>query len=308
MIVSFDADFLVDWQGGGFSKGYSKSRVPKNGKMSKHYQFEANMSLTGANADVRIPLKPSIQKLALLKIYEYISGENVNVKLEDKLDAKIKKLASDLKKSSGKGVFITGISDVNAQLIALKINHLINSKVININKLSLIRNGNDTKVDKVVTDVINKSVDGLIMCGVNPSYSLPNSNVFNEALKSLELSVSFSMNNTETAMLSKWVAATPHYLESWGDLEIKSGNYSLIQPTIKPLFDTKQFQEVLLNWIDSNDSYYDYLKLYWNNRILKGLSWNQALHDGVYNLKSVNPSQYINVSLGNRINELKKFC
>ena len=305
MIVSFDADFLVDWQGGGFSKGYSKSRVPKNGKMSKHYQFEANMSLTGANADVRIPLKPSIQKLALLKIYEYISGENVNVKLEDKLDAKIKKLASDLKKSSGKGVFITGISDVNAQLIALKINHLINSKVININKLSLIRNGNDTKVDKVVTDVINKSVDGLIMCGVNPSYSLPNSNVFNEALKSLELSVSFSMNNTETAMLSKWVAATPHYLESWGDLEIKSGNYSLIQPTIKPLFDTKQFQDVLLNWIDSNDSYYDYLKLYWNNRILKGLSWNQALHDGVYNLKSVNPSQYINVSLGNRINELK---
>ena len=228
MIVSFDADFLVDWQGGGFSKGYSKSRVPKNGKMSKHYQFEANMSLTGANADVRIPLKPSIQKLALLKIYEYISGENVNVELEDELDAKIKKLASDLKKSSGKGVFITGISDVNAQLIALKINHLINSKVININKLSLIRNGNDTKVDKVVTDVINKSVDGLIMCGVNPSYSLPNSNVFNEALKSLELSVSFSMNNTETAMLSKWVAATPHYLESWGDLEIKSGNYSLI--------------------------------------------------------------------------------
>ena len=74
VIVSLAADFLGDWQGGGFSKGYAKNRVPKNGKMSKHYQIEANMSLSGANADVRIPLKPSNQIKALLKIYENLSG------------------------------------------------------------------------------------------------------------------------------------------------------------------------------------------------------------------------------------------
>ncbi|MDB0042767.1 TAT-variant-translocated molybdopterin oxidoreductase, partial [Flavobacteriaceae bacterium] len=45
VIVSLSADFLGDWQGGGFSKGYAKTRVPKNGKMSKHFQLEANMSL-----------------------------------------------------------------------------------------------------------------------------------------------------------------------------------------------------------------------------------------------------------------------
>ena len=39
VIVSLAADFLGDWQGGGFSKGYAKNRVPKNGKMSKHYQI-----------------------------------------------------------------------------------------------------------------------------------------------------------------------------------------------------------------------------------------------------------------------------
>ena len=75
------------------------------------------------------------------------------------------------------------------------------------------------------------------MAGVNPSYTLPDSKKFNDALKSIDFTVSFSMNNNETAKLSKWVAATPHYLESWGDVEIKSGNYSLVQPTIKPLFD-----------------------------------------------------------------------
>src|SRR5690606_13438285 len=42
-IVSVAADILGDWQGGGFDAGYSQSRVPVNGKMSRHIQFEANM-------------------------------------------------------------------------------------------------------------------------------------------------------------------------------------------------------------------------------------------------------------------------
>src|SRR5690606_8497977 len=36
VIVSFGADFLSNWQGGGYDAGYAKGRVPKNGKMSKH--------------------------------------------------------------------------------------------------------------------------------------------------------------------------------------------------------------------------------------------------------------------------------
>ena len=282
VIVSLSADFLGDWQGGGFSKGYAKTRVPKNGKMSKHFQLEANMSLSGANADNRIPLKPSLQNKALLKIYDYISGENSGVSLDVDLDKKLKSISNSLLKSNGKGIFITGIDDVGAQLIALKINHLIKSNVINVQKLNYTSLGDDKKVSKLVKELSNNNIDGLIMVGVNPSYTFPNSEQFNESLKSLDLSVLFSMNNTETAKLSKWVAATPHYLESWGDVEIKSGNYSLVQPTIKPLFDTAQFQDVLLNWSGSSNSFYDELKSNWNKNVLNGLSWNQALHDGVF--------------------------
>ena len=282
VIVSLSADFLGDWQGGGFSKGYAKTRVPKNGKMSKHFQLEANMSLSGANADNRIPLKPSLQNKALLKIYDYISGENSGVSVDIDLDKKLKSISNSLLKSNGKGVFITGIDDVGAQLIALKINHLIKSNVINVQKLNYTSLGDDKKVSKFVKELSNNNIDGLIMVGVNPSYTFPKSEQFNKSLKSLDLSVSFSMNNTETAKLSKWVAATPHYLESWGDVEIKSGNYSLVQPTIKPLFDTTQFQDVLLNWSGSSNSFYDELKSNWNKNILNGSSWNQALHDGVF--------------------------
>jgi molybdopterin-containing oxidoreductase family iron-sulfur binding subunit len=282
VIVSLAADFLGDWQGGGFSKGYAKNRVPKNGKMSKHYQIEANMSLSGANADVRIPLKPSTQIKALLKIYENISGENTGIVLEDKLDSNLKIISDSLIDAGNSGVFITGIDDVNAQLIALKINMLIKSRVLNTSKLNLTRQGNDNKVSSFINDLIDKKVDGLIMAGVNPSYTMPDSKKFNDALKSIDFTVSFSMNNNETAKLSKWVAATPHYLESWGDVEIKSGNYSLVQPTIKPLFDTLQFQDVLLGWLESPISYYDEIKNNWKNIVLIGSSWNQALHDGTY--------------------------
>jgi molybdopterin-containing oxidoreductase family iron-sulfur binding subunit len=113
------------------------------------------------------------------------------------------------------------------------------------------------------------------------------------------------MNNNETAKLSKWVAATPHYLESWGDVEIKSGNYSLVQPTIKPLFDTLQFQDVLLKWLGSTNSFYDELKSNWNISILNGSSWNQALHDGIYlNKKSRKNLIYINKDLSKNIKNL----
>src|SRR5690606_41084695 len=47
--------------------------------ISKHIQIEANMSLSGANADKRIPLTVSEQKLALGKIYNIITGNGVSV-------------------------------------------------------------------------------------------------------------------------------------------------------------------------------------------------------------------------------------
>jgi molybdopterin-containing oxidoreductase family iron-sulfur binding subunit len=47
LIVSVGADFL-GWQGGGYDSGYAKGRIPQNRKMSRHFQLEANMTLSGA--------------------------------------------------------------------------------------------------------------------------------------------------------------------------------------------------------------------------------------------------------------------
>ncbi|MFV9552354.1 TAT-variant-translocated molybdopterin oxidoreductase [Algibacter sp. PT7-4] len=281
-IVSVGADFLGDWQGGGFDSGYSKNRVPDHGKMSRHVQFESNMSLTGANADKRVPLTPTEQKIALAKLYSYVVGGSVSGTLPEHIEDAVKKAASQLKKAGSKGVVVTGIQDVNAQTVALEINEALGSKAFD--KLTPIktRQGSDTAVARLVGDMKAGRIGALIMSGVNPMYTLPNASDFAEGLKKVELSVAFSMKVDETSSQTQYIAAAPHYLESWGDVEIKKGHYALTQPTIRPLFDTRQFQEALLKWNANDVSYHNYIKDTWGTGVLAGGSFNKALHDGVF--------------------------
>ena len=237
-IVSVGADFLGDWQGGGFDSGYAKGRVPKNGKMSRHIQFESNMSLSGANADKRVPLTPSQQKQVLAKLYSMVVGGSMSTDLPEHINQAVQKAASELKKAGSNGVLVTGIQDVNAQTVALAINESLGSKAFDPDTPILTRQGNNAAVSKLVTDMNAGKVGGIIMSGVNPMYTLPNASDFAEGLKKTELSVAFSMKADETASVTQYIAAAPHYLESWGDVELMKGHYSLMQPAIRPLFDT----------------------------------------------------------------------
>jgi len=281
-IVSIGADFLGDWQGGGFDSGYSKNRIPQNGKMSRHIQFESNMSLTGANADKRVPLTPSQQKLALAKLYSYVVGGSVSGSLPEGIDKAVKSAANQLKKAGSDAVVVTGIQDVNAQTVALEINAFLNSKAFDASTPIKTRQGNDNDVKALIADMKSGKVGAIIMSGVNPLYTLPNASDFAEGLKKTELSIAFSLKADETASETQYIAAAPHYLESWGDVEIKKGHYALTQPTIRPLFNTRQFQEALLKWNGNDMSYHDYIKDAWGSTILGGSSFNQAIHDGIF--------------------------
>ena len=281
-IVSVGADFLGDWQGGGFDSGYSKNRVPDHGKMSRHIQFESNLSLTGANADKRIPLTPTQQKVALAKLHSYVVGGSVAGSLPENIEDGVKKAASQLKKAGSNAVVVTGIQDVNAQTVVLEINEALNSKAFDSKTPIKTRQGSDKAVAQLVTDMKAGKVGAIIMSGVNPMYTLPNAADFAEGLSKTELSIAFSMKVDESSSLTQYLAAAPHYLESWGDVEIKKGHYALTQPTIRPLFDTRQFQDALLKWTENDQSYHDYIKDAWGTTILGGSSFNKALHDGVY--------------------------
>ncbi|MCJ7465962.1 MAG: TAT-variant-translocated molybdopterin oxidoreductase, partial [Maribacter sp.] len=290
-IVSFGADFLADWQGGGYDSGYSKGRIPKDGKMSRHIQFEANMSLTGANADKRVPLTPMQQKIALAQLYAKLNGVNVGGELPEYAQRAIESAASQIRKNTSAAVVVTGIDDVNAQAVVLAINEMLGSKAFDAKFPRYTRQGQVGAVNSLIADMKAGKVGALIIDGVNPMYSLPNATDFKEGIEKVDLSVAFSTNWNETTEVTNYAAAANHYLESWGDAQLKKGYYSLMQPTIRELFDTRQFQGALLQWLGSTTTYFEYIKETWNSTILNGSSWNQALHDGVFTASGISMFQ-----------------
>ncbi len=275
VIVSVGADFIGDWQGGGYEASYAQGRIPKNGKMSKHIQFEANMTLSGANADVRVPATPSQQ----MEILKALTGGSASGLPENIAEA-VNKAKAQLKKAGSNGVVITGLPNVAAQTMALDCNE--GSEVMDTEKPRMTAMGNTADVANVMNGVANGSVKGMITVGVNPVYSFPSA-AFAEGYQNLEMSLAFAMKADETASLAQMVAATPHYLEAWGDVQMKKGSFSITQPTIRPLFNTRQFQDALLKWTDNPSSYYDYIKETWTPVLAgSGTSFNKAVQDGVF--------------------------
>ena len=284
-IVSFGADFLGDFHGG-LEKQFIAGRKPETGHMSYHVQFESNMSLTGANSDKRVVVKPSDQIFALLNVYNAITGENVPSQATS-IDAQVNDAVKALNKAGSKAVVLTGLNDKNAQLIALAINKALNSEIIDTVNTLNIRQGNDVEVAQLISDMKAGKVAGLISYNVDPLYSLSNSSGFSEGLKKVTLSVALSTENNETVNASNFALPTPHFLESWGDTQFDSVTYGLMQPTIQPLFNTRQVQDTLLKWSGNSTSYYDYLKTFATTNVLGGSSWNKALHNGFFTREAV---------------------
>ena len=283
VIVGVGADFLGDWQGGNFGPGYAKGRKPKNGKMSRHIQFESNMTLTGGNADKRVIVKPSEQLQVISKLYEAIEN-GANPGGSTPIDDAVAKAVSQIKKAGNKALVVCGLQDENAQLLTLAINHALQSVAIDVVSTKNTRQGDMKKVNQLVKDMASGAVGALFIANSNPVYTLAKGSDFAEAMKKVSLSLTFSMSANQTTEVSQYVIASPHYLESWGDLEIKKGSYSLMQPTIQPLFKTRQLEDSLLTWMGSEHTFYDYMKNHWQSNVLGGRSWNKTLQDGTFSV------------------------
>lgn len=115
LVVSFNADFLGDFNGASLETSYAAARVPGD-KMLRHVQIESNMSLTGANADTRIKQKPSQLYKTLVEVYNGLNGGT-----SDKIAASIVKELQA--KGSNAVVFADGSKA--AHVLA----HLINQKL-----------------------------------------------------------------------------------------------------------------------------------------------------------------------------------
>lgn len=293
VIVSIGADFIGNWLSSvEYAKQYVQNRK-LNGKktMSRHIHFEANLSLTGSNADNRYKLKASQYGAALVTLYNKIAGASLSTPSTAQ-DAALTAAANELMNAKGKALVVCGSNDVNDQLICNAINNALGSygSTIDLNKHSNTRQGNDEEMTALINEMNAGEVGAVIFHNSNPSYTYFDAKAFDAALSKVGLKISFADREDETASKCDYILPDSHYLESWNDAEPAKGVFSLQQPTIKNLFDTKQAQEVVLAWIDSPiTDYHEYIKANWKTNIAANASeqdWFKILQDGVYNYAS----------------------
>jgi molybdopterin-containing oxidoreductase family iron-sulfur binding subunit len=75
VIVSLAADFLGTWLSPvEYARQYITNRKVSSDKrtMSRHYQIESALTLTGSNADIRVPVKPSQLGAATVALYNAV--------------------------------------------------------------------------------------------------------------------------------------------------------------------------------------------------------------------------------------------
>ena len=295
-VVSLDADFLGTWINPVlFNKQFAKTRKLGDGKkeMSRLYSFESNMSLTGANADYRTAVKPSEQGAYALGLYNAIAGKAGAATVSGGASSDtLAKAANELWRSQGASLVVSGSNDPNVQTIVNAINNLLGNygSTIDLSKSVNFRSGNDEQMEKFVADLAAGSVGGVVFYNCNPVYDYSKGAAIASNLSKASLTVSTSDRADETSSAVTYVAPDHHYLESWNDAEPVTGHFSLSQPTISNLFNTRQGQESFLSWAGNESSYYDFIKSNWENTHFANQStetelqvfWDKTLHNGVY--------------------------
>lgn len=293
LIVSLGADFLGTW-GSVIENGYRYATTRKVSEekkdISRFIQVESYLSLSGSNADTRVVVSPSQEALAVAYLYNKITGSGPAVTISSDVDSKLNSVAAELKAAKpGTSLVISGLNDENVQTLVNAINVALGNigTTIDFNEHSNLKQGDDKATQELLEDMKAGKIGAVIVYETNPVYDYGNMQFVKDAFVKTPLSVCLNERPDETSLLCKYYAPNSHYLESWNDLEPKNGHYSITQPTIEPLFNTRQASESLLRFAGNNTPYYDFVKSYWQSNLLSGvpifnIGWDEAVSKGVF--------------------------
>ncbi len=307
VILALESDFL------GLGKNkvenvrlYAEGRDSDNlDKFNRLYVAEGNMSVTGANADYRINLRPDAQLEFVNALIHAASNNNSRDKsLSDfgdkySLDKnKLRILTSDLLSNKGQSIVHAGeMLPENVQIAVNKLNAVLGNENLYNTEMSNVEIS-PLSTDDELQDLVNKmnssKVAAVIHFDSNPVYHFADDLGYEDALKKVENVISLTESENESSELAKYVLPINHDFESWGDFKTRTGFYAMQQPVINPIYDTRQKEAVLLQWINNDKKYdlaiyHDYLMNNWEKGIYPTLNaeldfkrfWLGALHDGV---------------------------
>jgi molybdopterin-containing oxidoreductase family iron-sulfur binding subunit len=336
VILSLDGDFLGE-SGNKVEnvRLFTENRDVIEKRFNRLYSVEGNLSLTGTNADCRFKLRPDLQYVFVMSLISELQKKGVitlpvntsgysltELANRENLDLKLLgQMVNDLSKNKGSSIIYAGehlTEDVqiavNLLNDALGNSGLYQSESANVSVLPLSTNDEL----KQLTGMLKAGNVAVVMhLNANPVYHLPEDIGYQTALENAGTVVTLVDIENETSAVSNFVLPVNQTLEAWGDAKNRSGFYSLQQPVIAPLYNTREQEAILLTWIEqdneaySENLYHQYLMKNWEDNIYTTISsnsgfkkfWYQALHDGVvYSDEKVEVSGVINMSIVSQLN------
>ncbi|MGN6750473.1 MAG: 4Fe-4S dicluster domain-containing protein, partial [Xanthobacteraceae bacterium] len=250
------------------------------------YAVEPAWTLTGALADHRLPLHPDLIRNVAIAIARGLGATLPEADLPEDAARFAKAAAADFATRQGAALVLAGPRQ-GADVAALChwINDRLGAPVDFIASVGARGDGKGDSLRGLADDLRAQRISTLIMIGVNPAYDAPGDLGFAELIGAASFSVHLGLHNDETAARSTWHLPMTHVLESWSDIRAFDGTASIIQPLIRPLYNTRTAHElVALLSSDASASPYASVRDYWRDAKPDGDFedwWRQSLHDGV---------------------------
>jgi Fe-S-cluster-containing dehydrogenase component/anaerobic selenocysteine-containing dehydrogenase len=319
VILSLQADFLgSDGNASALIRDFAARRgiSGPTESMNRLWVIEGCMTLTGANADQRLQVRPSkvaALVFALARFLNELYGLPLpkGVKTEGlrsfDLDSQAKglgieahvlrALAEDLKRAGKSAMVLAGPALPREAHVACQLlNCLLGAEGHTVDA-TLAPPGPEILTFAGLQDLLKQASEGAfaaaIFWGTNPAYTFPQASLWKSAVTKIPTKIRIGLYEDETALDCRWRLPEHHWLESWGDFEPAADFLSLRQPTIGAIHNTRQGEDILLSWLrilgaDTSQTYLDYVKARWQREVYPSGSpvsfesfWSAALHDGV---------------------------
>ncbi len=296
VVVSLDDDLLQDHPAAlAHSRAFAARRRVDEPTMLRLYAVESSLSVTGTNADVRVPVPssavPSVAAALAARLARAGVGLPASVaglaasaadvpELHRKaLDA----IARDLVEHRGRGLIAVGPAQPPA-LHALA--HALNLALGNTATLDWTeddepgRGNHADSIRDLAAAMASGSVQALIILGGNPVYDAPADVDFAAALRHVKDSAHLSLHRDETSRACSWHVPRAHDLEAWDAARAWDGTWTIAQPLIQPLYGGCSVAELLSALVDPTPRGGEELVREALAARLPAIDWRRAVHDG----------------------------
>ncbi|MGY4513522.1 Fe-S-cluster-containing dehydrogenase component [Bradyrhizobium sp. USDA 3650] len=286
MIVALDADPL----GHGpdqirIGRGFATRRGDANG-FSRLYCIESALTVTGAKADERLALRPEAIERFAAALARQLGVPAGAAELPEPERVLLRKITADLTGHKGEALLVAGPTlSKEGHALVHWINAQVNAPVQLISPLDQTPSGRQAgTLEQLADDLGAGRVRQLIMIGANPVYDAPADLQFEARAQKATFRLHMGGYADETAAVATWHVPQRHPLEAWSDLRAIDGTASIVQPLIKPLYDSFGDHE-LAAWLagEWDASAHNLVRATWRSAASGDFEawWRRVLHDGV---------------------------